>query len=184
MEKSKNILIINGSPRIKGNTATILKTLETFLAGDPDAKVDFLDVCQYHIQGCVNCDSCRNNGGKCIQKDDTDFLMEKVMSSDVIIFGSPVYWMGVTAQLKLLIDKFYCKDPVMHDRKKKIGIITVGAAELQDGQYGIIEAQFREMAEFLGWEFLFSSSFAAWNPGDWEKDPENMKKIKSLTQFF
>ena len=184
MEK-KNILIVNGSPRMKGNTRSILKTLEKILAEKfPAANTEFIDICKQTLKGCVNCNSCMNNGGKCVHDDDTNFLMEKILAADVIIFGSPVYWMGITAQLKLFIDKFYCKDPVMHDLEKKIAVISVGAAELSDGQYGIIEAQFKEMAEFLGWTFVCSSSFAAWQEGDWEKDPENMKKVKALAELF
>lgn len=183
--ENKHILIVNGSPRMKGNTRSILKTLEKSLAEKyPSANIEFIDVCRHTLKGCVNCDSCMNNGGKCVLDDDTDLLMEKVLSAGTIIFGSPVYWMGVTAQLKLFIDKFYCKDPVMHDLKKKIAIISVGAAELSDGQYGIIEAQFREMAEFLGWTFVCSSSFAAWHEGDWESVPENMEKVKGLAELF
>lgn len=184
MEDEKTILILNGSPRMKGNTRSILKTLEGSLLENTDAKVDFVDVCQYRIQGCVNCDSCRKNEGRCVHKDDTNFLMDKIISSRIILFGSPVYWMGVTAQLKLLIDKFYCKDPVMHDMKKKIALITVGAAELTDGQYGIIEAQFKEMAEFLSWDFLFSRSYAAWEEGDWEKESKNVQEVKDLWRLF
>ncbi|MBR2364026.1 MAG: flavodoxin family protein [Lentisphaeria bacterium] len=182
--KNGSILIVNGSPRMQGNTRNILKTLESSFLEEPGNKVEFIDICRHTLKGCVNCDSCRKNGGKCVHDDDTNLLMEKVLSSDVILFGSPVYWMGVTAQLKLLIDKFYCKDPVMHGLKKKIAIISVGAAELSDGQYGIIEAQFREMAEFLEWEFVFSKSFAAWNEGDWGKDPEEVKEVKRLRELF
>ena len=151
---TKNILILNGSPRMQGNTRSILKTLEKSFLENMQCNMEFIDVCQYVLKGCVNCDSCRKNGGKCVHNDDTNLLMEKVLAADVIIFGSPVYWMGVTAQLKLLIDKFYCKDPVIHSLDKKIAVLSVGAAELTDGQYGIIEAQFREMAEFLEWKFM------------------------------
>ena len=182
--KNRNILIVNGSPRMKGNTRSILKTLESSFLEKPENKVEFIDICRHTLKGCVNCDSCRKNGGKCVHEDDTNLLMEKVLSADVIVFGSPVYWMGVTAQLKLFIDKFYCKDPVMHDLKKKIAVISVGAAELSDGQYGIIEAQFREMAEFLGWTFVCSCSFAAWQEGDWEKTPENREKIRVTAELF
>lgn len=183
--ENKHILIVNGSPRMQGNTRNILKTLQNFISEkDPSANVELIDVCKYRINGCVNCNFCMKNNGRCVHDDDTNLLMEKVLASDVILFGSPVYWMGVTAQLKLFIDKFYCKDPVMHDLKKKIAVISVGAAELSDGQYGIIEAQFKEMAEFLNWSFLFSKSFAAWQEGDWEKDPENIRQIKALADLF
>lgn len=181
---TKNILILNGSPRMQGNTRSILKTLERSFLENMQCNMEFIDVCQYVLKGCVNCDSCRKNGGKCVHNDDTNLLMEKVLAADVIIFGSPVYWMGVTAQLKLLIDKFYCKDPVIHSLDKKIAVLSVGAAELTDGQYGIIEAQFREMAEFLEWKFICSRSFAAWNEGDWEKNKEDVEEVKNLWRLF
>lgn len=184
MEKAKKILLINGSPRMQGNTRKILKTLESTLLDHTEAQVDFVDICRCSIAGCVNCDSCRKNNNRCVHKDDTNFLMEKVLSSDIIVFASPVYWMGVTAQLKLFIDKFYCIDPVIHDLDKKIAVISVGAAELSDGQYKIIEAQFKEMAEFLGWKFLFNSSFAAWNENDWENNEKDVQQVKELRHLF
>ena len=103
---TKNILIVNGSPRMQGNTRKILKTLENSIQENMQANVEFIDICKHPLQGCINCDSCRKNGGKCVHDDDTNLLMEKVLASDVIVFGSPVYWMGITAQLKLFIDKF------------------------------------------------------------------------------
>ena len=184
MKNDKKILLLNGSPRMNGNTRGVLKELEKALLAKGGVQVDFVDICRCRISGCVNCDSCRNNGGTCVQKDDTNLLMEKVVSSDGIVFGSPVYWMGVSGQLKLFIDKFYCKDAVMHGLKKSLGIISVGAAELSDRQYGTIEAQFREMAEYLEWHFAFGRSFSAWNEGDWAKDPANAEAVRELANLL
>jgi len=56
----------------------------------------------------MGCDACKIHLGKCAQKDDISPLLEEMADCDAIVLGSPVYWFHVSAQMKTLIDRFYC----------------------------------------------------------------------------
>ncbi len=65
----------------------------------------------------------------------------------MIIFATPVYWWGISAQLKLIIDKCYCKD--LHLKNKKVGVLVVGADSVDSIRYELIHKQFQCMADYL-----------------------------------
>lgn len=83
-----------------------------------------------------------------------------------VIFGTPVYWWGMSAQLKMVVDKFYSQDSQFKTMKKKIGVVVTGANGLDNPQYRLIDEQFRCIAEYLHWDMAFSLAFAAYEPGE------------------
>lgn len=88
-----------------------------------------------------------------------------------MIFGTPVYWWGMSAQLKMVVDKFYSQDAQFQTMKKKVGVVAIGANELEDPQYRLIREQFSCIADYLGWELAFSLSYSAYEPGEICADP-------------
>ncbi|MDD4367310.1 MAG: flavodoxin family protein, partial [Eubacteriales bacterium] len=104
------VLIFNGSPRLNGNTRTALVALKEEIEHKmPDAETELIDADRKNVSGCINCDACKHNGGECVQEDDTVEIIQKIYDAEILIFGSPVYWWGITAKLKLIIDKMYSK---------------------------------------------------------------------------
>ena len=100
-------LFIQSSPRLNGNTATALKTMIQGLRENiPAEDIQYLEAAKMRIQGCQACNSCKKNGGFCIHPDDTNQVIGAIAQADFLIFGTPVYYWGVSAQLKLIIDKF------------------------------------------------------------------------------
>jgi multimeric flavodoxin WrbA len=63
---------------------------------------------ELNIHGCQGCGACKKETGKCAYKDDLTPLLEEIKDVDAIVLGSPIYWFRVSAQLKMLIDRFYC----------------------------------------------------------------------------
>lgn len=110
--------------------------------------IDIIEADNLKISGCKGCDVCQFNNG-CVAKDDTNATVDSLVNADMIVFATPVYWWGVTAQLKLVIDKCYCKGMQLKD--KKAGFITIGAAPADDMQYELISKQFKCIADHLGW---------------------------------
>ncbi len=101
------ITILNGSPR-KENT---LAMAEAFAEGAKAAghEVDILHVGKMKIAGCLACEYCHTKGeGKCIQKDDMEKVIPAYMDSDMIVFASPIYYFGMSAQLSAAIQRVYC----------------------------------------------------------------------------
>jgi multimeric flavodoxin WrbA len=101
------ILILNGSPRPKGNTKLMIqafcKGLET--AGH---EYDVYDVCRMNIHGCLACEYCHNKGeGTCVQKDDMHQIYAELKDTEMLVLASPIYYHGISGQLKCAIDRFY-----------------------------------------------------------------------------
>jgi len=98
------ILGINSSPRRKKSQT--LKLVDAVLDGarQRGAKTEVVDVAALDIRYCLGCQVCYAEG-ECVQADDLFDLWEKMMRSDGIVVGSPVYINSVTAQLKTVIDR-------------------------------------------------------------------------------
>ena len=101
----KKICILNGSPRINGNTKELIKYF-TKGAETVGHEVTCFDLQKMNIHGCLGC--C--NGGKnedtpCVQKDDMKEILVKLLKADVIVMASPVYFYTINAQMKTLIDR-------------------------------------------------------------------------------
>lgn len=175
------VILVNGSPRTNGNTKTALNEIYGGLRSNiPSAEVEMIDVAEYKLSGCVNCDSCLKNGGSCVQPDDSAKIIQKIYDADVVILGSAVYFWGVTAQLKIVVDKFYSKDEAFRKQKKKLGIVAVGAADLDDREYGLISEQFGCICDYLGWDLIFSHSVTAFEKGELAGDKGKLQELNGL----
>ena len=95
------IVIINGSAR-RGNTLT---AINAFIKGASEKnEIEIIQPDRLHIAPCKGCGVCQCYKG-CIDQDDTNPTIDKITAADVILFATPVYWWGMSAQLKLIIDK-------------------------------------------------------------------------------
>ena len=100
----KKILGIMGSPRRNGNTHILLtKIFEG--AESAGAREDILFLNDLAIKECNGCHACWE-GKDCSKDDDMNSIYPRIIESDVIIFGTPVYWYGPTALMKGFIDRF------------------------------------------------------------------------------
>ena len=98
------VLGFMGSPRRKGNThAMVAKILEGAKEEGADTEIIFLD--KLDIKECDGCHACWK-GKPCTKNDDMNGIYDKIADSDVLVFGTPVYWYGPTALMKGLIDRF------------------------------------------------------------------------------
>ncbi len=99
------IVILNGSPTKGGNTDIQVKA---FCDGAESVGhiTEPLRVADMNIAPCIGCGYCKKNGF-CVKKDDMSDIYKKVTSADAVVFASPVYWWGITAQLKAALDRLY-----------------------------------------------------------------------------
>jgi len=99
-----NVLGIVGSPRRGGNTDILLsKIAEGARAGG--AEVETVHLGGLQVRECDGCHACWR-GRVCSKEDDMRALYSKIAGSDMIVFGTPVYWYGPTALMKAFIDRF------------------------------------------------------------------------------
>lgn len=102
----KNILVIQGGGRPRGNTARLV---ESFVEGASLAGhlVEVISLMKHEVKGCLGCNACRY-GKPCVQKDDFNEMVPKIKAADCIVFASPMYFWTVSARLKAFIERFYC----------------------------------------------------------------------------
>lgn len=106
------IVLLQGSARKKGNTAQVLNWVEEELVL-LDHDVERIYLGNKNLNGCKGCAKCKdcskNDGGEigCIQKDDIPHILGKMVAAQAVVFSSPLYFWGVTAQLKAVIDRTY-----------------------------------------------------------------------------
>ena len=168
------VVVINGSAR-KGNT---LCAINAFIEGAKDNnEIEIIEAHTLNLKACMGCDACANSKG-CVALDDTNETVDKIVNADMILFASPVYWWGITGQMKLLIDKCYSKGNFL--RGKKIGVIAIGADALTGIQYELIRKQFECIAAYLSWEILFNKSYSAGEKNDLAKQEKAIAELKKL----
>ena len=148
----KNILVLNGSTRKNGSTASLIKA---FAEG---AKESGNEVREAYIQGmeinaCLGCDACMKTHAGCVQKDEG---MTKIYQDldwcDVIVFASPVYFGYLTAQMKTVIDRMWAwfNLPDHFGMKKKIVLISTARGT----DYTMALDQYGIYSKYMGWEDL------------------------------
>ena len=107
MEKGKKILVLLGSPRKKGNTATLAKQIVKG-AESRGAEVETVYLNGLKIKPCQGCYACKKEDSQgCVVQDDMQLLYPKIKDADALVFATPVYWFNMSAQTKIFIDRFY-----------------------------------------------------------------------------
>lgn len=128
------ITTLLGSARKKGNTATVLGCVEEKLKS-LGHEVERIYLNSKSIGGCLGCDKCMENPNEiaCVQKDDAVDIMEKMISSDVVLFASPIYFWSFSSQTKALIDRCYSlvSNYQSHEHKsllkrRRMGLLVTG----------------------------------------------------------
>ena len=118
------ILVLNGSPRPKGNTKQMVDAFQEG-AESVGHQVDVIDVCKKKIAGCLACEYCHTKGnGDCVQKDDMQEVYSLLTEADMLVVASPIYYHGISGQLKCVIDRFYSAAyPRKPQNLKKVAMI-------------------------------------------------------------
>ena len=97
------VLAFNGSPRKGGNTATLLAALAQGVTA-AGGEIETVPVCDLNIQPCNACGGC-DDSGECVLVDDMTELYDKITAADRVVLASPIYFYGITAQAKALVDR-------------------------------------------------------------------------------
>lgn len=149
------VLGISASPRRDGNSDVLLhQTLSG--AQQADAVVEYLRLCDYRIAGCQECYDCTARG-QCSVKDDYQAILDKMLEADRLVFATPVFFMTVSAQAKLLIDRGQClwvRQTVLHQplfepqRDRRGLIIAVGGSRSQK-QFDCVRQPIQSFFKYL-----------------------------------
>jgi multimeric flavodoxin WrbA len=150
---SKNILVLTGSPRKQGNSD---RMAEAFIKGAEQSghTISKFEAGRKNIHGCRACEACWSKDTACVFRDGFTELEPMAEQAEVIVFCSPLYTYGFSAQLKAALDKFnaycqpQCKRPL---RIKECVLLTCGGDESADIFDGMI-ASYKSLAKYFRWE--------------------------------
>ena len=118
------ILCLLGSPRRKGNSATVAARLME-RAAELGAEVETIYLNELSYKGCQGCYACKTGSEVCVIKDDLAPVLEKVKQADALVLASAVYYGDITAQLKGFIDRtFSYLKPDYHARPDRSRLET------------------------------------------------------------
>ena len=173
------VLLINGSPKEKGNTAYALEQMaEVFHAAG--VETDTIQVGSQTIRGCTGCGGCYKIG-KCVFDDLVNETAEKLPEYDGIVVGSPVYYASPNGTLLSFLDRlFYSTGKV--DKRMKVGASVVVARR------GGCTAAMDVLNKYFTISEMPVASSTYWNiihggkPGEAEQDAEGVRTVRNLAK--
>lgn len=143
------ILVLNGSVRRGGNTELLV---QSFAEGArKNNSVEIVSAADFKVNPCIGCNSCfKREGNACFQNDSMKEIYQKLKETDTLVLASPVYFYGISAQLKAVIDRLHT--PMRNSFPiKKLALILVGAATLPE-MFDAIKVQYKLALNFFGLE--------------------------------
>jgi len=144
--KMMNILVIESSPHKKGSSNLLA---EQFMKGAKEAghQVAVFDAARANLHPCLGCEAC-GMSGPCCQKDDMAELREQILSADMMVFVTPLYYFGMSAQLKTVIDRFYSFNGALTGKNLKTALI-VAAWDDKDWTMKDIKSHYETLCRYL-----------------------------------
>ena len=152
--------------------------IDAFIEGANTAAhhVEVIDICKKNIKGCLACEYCHTKGnGVCIQKDDMQEVYRLLAETEMLVIASPIYYHGISGQLKCAIDRFYAAAyPQKPKHLKKVAmILSSGDAKMYDG------AMFSYKGDFL--DYLGLEDMGVYTAhGSENGSPEKLDEIRSF----
>ena len=171
------VLLLNGSPKAKGNTALALNEMAAVFAQE-GIEAEIIHVGNQDIRGCIACGSCRS--GKCIFDDAVNEIAAKFETADGLVVGSPVYYAGANATLMALLQRLFYS--TRFDKTMKVG------ASVAIARRGGCSATYDELNKFFGISGMPIASSQYWNsvhggaPGEAAQDAEGMQTMRTLAR--
>lgn len=172
------VLMINGSPRAKGNTSLALAEMQKVFE-EQDIEVECVQVGNQAVRGCVACNGCAKKGA-CVFDDVVNELAVKFEEADGLVVGTPVYYGSANATLIAVLDRlFYSKQ---FDATMKVGAAVAVARR------GGLTATFDELNKYFTISGMPVASGQYWNgvhgrmPGEAEQYGEGMQQMRTLAR--
>ena len=172
------VLMLNGSPRVNGNTAVALREIEAVFARE-GIETETVQVGQRDIRGCIACGKC-GQLGKCVFDDIVNELAPKFQAADGLVVASPVYYASANPTLVALLDRLFYSTGF--DKTMKVGASVVCARR------GGCSATFDELNKFFTISGMPIASSQYWNSihglskGEADQDGEGKQIMRTLAR--
>lgn len=172
------VLMINGSPRLGGNTSIALKEMEKIFTQE-GIETETVQIGNKDIRGCIACGRCAELG-KCVFNDLVNEIAPKFQESDGLVVGSPVYYASANATLIAFLTRLFYS--THFDKTMKVGASVVAARR------GGLSATFDELNKFFTISGMPIASSQYWNsihgrgPGEAAQDEEGLQTMRTLAR--
>ena len=170
------VLILNGSPRVGGNTTVAVDEMERIFR-EEGVEVETVQVGARDIRGCIACGRCAETG-RCVFDDIVNELAPKLEAADGLVVASPVYYASANATLVACLTRLFYSSHF--DKSMKVGASVVCARR------GGCSATFDELNKFFTIAGMPVASSQYWNsihgraPGEAEQDEEGRQTMRTL----
>ena len=178
MDKRFKVLLLNGSPREKGNIALAFDEMKKIFDG-ANVEYDYVRLGKMDIRGCIACESCRSTG-KCVFNDIVNELALKFEKADGIVIGSPVYYGSANGTLMSALQRLFYSNHF--DKSFKVGASIVSAR--RSG----CTATFDELNKFFTLSNMpvatsqYWNNIYGWEPGEGSVDDEGRQVMRVLAR--
>ena len=163
-----HIVVLTGSPHKQGTTAFLA---DRFVEGTQKGghTVFRFDAAFRCVHPCLGCENCQSGAQPCVFQDDMQMLYPELKKADMVVFVSPLYYHGMSSQIRMVIDRFHGIDNYLVGASKKTVLLMAGASVVPTVYDGVV-ATFRETTKYLGWqESGLLVAFGCKNRADIEK---------------
>ena len=172
------VLMLNGSPRAKGNTVLALEEMKKIFDAE-GIETELIQIGQRDIRGCIACNRCKETG-RCVFDDLVNEVAPKFEACDGLVVGSPVYYASANATLVAFLTRLFYSTPF--DKTMKVGAAVAAARR------GGLTATYDELNKFFGISGMPIASGQYWNgihgrePGQAAQDGEGLQMMRTLAQ--
>ena len=143
------ITILMGSPNRNGSTSLLVNEFQRG-AEEAGHSCEIIDVCHMNIRPCTGCVACGYEG-PCVQKDDEEMIRGKLLSSDMVVFATPLYYYGMTAQLKTVVDRFCAYNSSLNSSHLKSALLTV-AWNADDWTFEALVSHYKTLVRYINFD--------------------------------
>ena len=152
---ARKMMILCGSPRQMGNTNTVAGWVAE-AAREAGAEVEVVDAARLALKahGCTACMGCQQSQDYgCVIADDAQPVIARMLETDVLVFATPVYFFGPTAQLKCVLDRMFSlvkvgPEGMQTAARGELALVSTAGSGM-DGGLGLVEKMFRTLGEFV-----------------------------------
>lgn len=143
------IVVLTGSPRRNGNSVYLA---DQFIKGAQEKghEIYRFDCAFKQVEPCRACNRCGMDG-PCIFDDDFSELRPHLIEADMVVFATPMYYFGISAQMKRVIDRFYAINGKIKGYYKKAAYLMTYANTAKSDAEPMLQ-HYRTMMDYLGWE--------------------------------
>ena len=141
-----NIIVLMGSPNESGSTSQLVKSFDQG-ATEAGHHVTVVNCDRASVAPCTGCIACGYNG-PCVQKDDMEAIRPAILGADMLVFATPLYYYGMSAQLKIIVDRFCSFNSSLQRKRLKSALHTV-AWNSDDWTFDALAAHYKTFVRYL-----------------------------------